>query len=103
MEQPYPPLQPTAPPTSTMAIISLIGGITGLTILPVLGSLAGVIFGHIAKNEIKKSGGTIGGNSMATWGLVLGYIALGLALCGCIIFAGIMIWSLTQGKSSFSY
>ena len=82
---PMPPSAPipasSAPPTSTMAIISLIGGITGFTILPMLGSLAGIIFGHIAKSEIKKSGGTIGGNGMATAGLIMGYVTLGLGLC----------------------
>jgi hypothetical protein len=102
-EQYNTPLPPVGPRNSTMAIISLIGGIAGLTVLPVLGSLAGIIFGHIAKNEIKKSGGMIGGNGMATWGLVLGYIAIGLAVCGCIVYAGFMIWAIIQGNSSYSY
>lgn len=81
-----PPLPTAAPRTSTMAIISLIGGITGLTLLPVLGSLAGIIFGHIAKNEIKKSDGTIGGNGMATAGLIMGYIAIGLWCIACVAY-----------------
>jgi hypothetical protein len=93
MTQSSTPLPPTGPRTSTNAIISLIGGITGLTILPTIGSLAGVIFGHIAKKEIKNSGGTVGGNGLATWGLVLGYIGLSFGLCACIIvilsFAGL--------------
>lgn len=87
MNQVPPPLPPEGPRTSTNAIISLIGGIAGWTILPTIGSLLGVIFGHIAKKEIKNSGGTVTGNGLATWGLVLGYIALGLTVCGCIVVA----------------
>jgi hypothetical protein len=64
-----------------MAIISLIGGIAGWTILPFIGALAGIIFGHIAKGEIKKSGGMITGNGLATAGLILGYLSIALGLC----------------------
>lgn len=93
MNQPYPPLQ-SVTRTSSMAIISLVGGITGWTVLPFLGSLAAIIFGHLAKSEIKKSGGMLTGNGMATAGLVLGYIALALGLCaicvGILAFAGMI-------------
>jgi hypothetical protein len=92
---PYQPA-PAGPKTSTMAIISLIGGITGITILPILGSLAGIIFGHIAKSEIKKSGGTIGGNGMATAGLIMGYVEIGLGLCAICVYAIFMIIAATS-------
>ncbi len=55
MNQGSTPLPPEGPRTSTNAIISLIGGIAGWTLLPFIGSLLGVIFGHIAKKEIKNS------------------------------------------------
>ena len=64
-----------------MAIISLIGGIAGFTLLPFLGSIAAVITGHIAQNEIKKGGGMVTGKGMATAGLVLGYLAIVGGLC----------------------
>ena len=38
-----------------------------------LGGILAVIFGHVAKNEIKKSGGQISGDGLATAGLILGY------------------------------
>jgi hypothetical protein len=84
---PQPVQMPLAPPkpNSTMAIISLIAGITGWTILPLFGSLVAVITGHLAKSEIKKSMGTLGGSGMATAGLVLGYLILALGLCICVI------------------
>jgi hypothetical protein len=69
-----------------MAIISLVGGITGWTILPFLGSIAAIVFGHIAKNEIKKGGGMLTGNGMATAGLILGYLSIALGICLVCVF-----------------
>lgn len=86
-------------PNSTMAIVSLIMGILGWTFLPTIGSIIAVITGHIAKSEIKNSGGTLGGNGMATTGLVLGYLGLAITLCACLFLfvilplLGYSIWS----------
>ena len=60
--------------TSTYAIISLVAGILGWTLLPVLGSLGAIIFGHMARAEIRRSAGTIGGDGLAIGGLVLGWL-----------------------------
>lgn len=80
MNQPYAQLPPTR--TSTAAIISLIAGILGFVqILPVIGPIGAVVAGHIAKSEIKKSGGMVAGNGMATTGLILGYFMLVVSLC----------------------
>ena len=86
MNQQYTPPPPAGPPTSSMAIISLIGGIAGWTILPFLGSIAAIICGHIAKSEIKKSAGAIGGNGMATAGLILGYVSIAFGVCLICVF-----------------
>jgi hypothetical protein len=84
MNQPYAQLPTTR--TSTAAIISLITGILGFVqILPVIGPIAAIISGHMAKSEIKKSGGMVTGNGMATAGLILGYLMLVTGIClGCI-------------------
>ena len=81
--------------TSTNAIISLIAGIAGWTILPILGAIVAIICGHIAKNEIRKSGGALGGNGMATAGLVMGYIMVGLFACICIAVAVMLALGMT--------
>ena len=73
-----PYIPPVMPHNSTMAIVSLISGIVSWFLLPFIAAIVAVITGHMAKNEIKKSGGMITGNGMATAGLVLGYIQLGL-------------------------
>ena len=74
-------------PNSTLAIVSLVAGILGFSFVPLLGSIAAVITGHMAKSEIKKSAGSLGGNGMATAGLILGYLAIGLGLCVIAAFA----------------
>ena len=82
----YPYQQPTPPqPNSTMAIVSLVSGILGWSFIPLLGSLIAIITGHMAKKEIRESAGALGGDGLATAGLILGYIAIGLTICGCLI------------------
>jgi len=84
-QQPYQQIPPPTP-NSTLATISMIAGILGWTIAPLLGSLAAIITGHMAKREIRDSMGQLGGDGMATAGLVMGYLALIPAvLCICVI------------------
>ena len=86
MAQEYPQLPP-APQSSTLAIVSLISGIVSWFALPVLGGIVAIITGHMGKNEIKNSGGMIGGEGMATAGLILGYVNIAVwILCACISF-----------------
>jgi len=56
--------------------------------LPVIAAIAAIITGHLAKKEIKESGGMIKGAGMATAGLILGYIQIALIVLSiCAIFA----------------
>jgi len=58
------------PRTSTMAIVSLITGILAYVMLPFVGAIAAVITGHLAKKEIRESGGLAsdaGGYWRAEW------------------------------------
>jgi hypothetical protein len=89
MDQQYTPVPPVQT-TSTLAIISLVSGIVSWFILPFIAAVAAVITGHMAKTEIKKSSGMLGGNGLATAGLILGYVQLGLGLCICVV-VGVML------------
>jgi hypothetical protein len=83
-----------APQTSTNATISLIAGILGLTFLPTIGSIVAVITGMSARKEIRAaqaSGMTMGGEGMATAGLVMGWIGIGLSVLACCILALVFI------------
>jgi hypothetical protein len=75
----YPPYGP--PPverTNGMAIASLVIALTGA------GALLAVIFGHIARSQIKRGGER--GAGMALAGLIIGYIGIGLSLAVSIAF-----------------
>jgi hypothetical protein len=82
-QQPRPPeFQPVAPAPG-VAIASLILSIAGLLLFPIVCSLAGLVLGYKARDEIARSGGSLGGSGLATAGIVLGWI--GLALYGALI------------------
>lgn len=77
--------------TSALAITSLVTGILGWTFLPLLGSLAAIITGHMARAEIRRSNGQLDGDGMAIAGLVLGWVVLAigvLALVAVLLFFG---------------
>jgi len=80
---------------SSTAIISLITGILGLTLLPGIGSIIAIVTGMMARKEIRtaqNTGVTIGGNGMATAGLVMGWLGIGLGACVCCIVAVTLIF-----------
>jgi hypothetical protein len=77
------------PQTSTLAVVCLVTGIATWVIVPVLGAIIAVITGHMARNEVRASAGRISGDGLATAGLVLGYLQLGviaLSICLAIVF-----------------
>jgi hypothetical protein len=91
--QPY--QAPPAKPTSNLALASLILGILGWTIIPTIGSIAAIITGHMAKNEIKSSMGALGGDGMATAGLVLGYANIAIGVCVCLVVFAMLALGMT--------
>lgn len=66
-----------APPQNTLALLSLIMSLVGLATSG-LTAIGGIILGHIAKSQIKRTGET--GDNLATWGLIIGYVIIGLAV-----------------------
>lgn len=72
----YPPAQPNR--TNGLAIASLVSSF--------FISLLGIILGHIALNQIKRTGE--GGRGLAIAGLIIGYIGLVLGIIFFISFMG---------------
>ncbi|HEX9069086.1 MAG TPA: DUF4190 domain-containing protein [Ktedonobacterales bacterium] len=101
--QPYygsyaPAAGPMPAGNSGYAIASLVLSILGLVaVLPLIGSILGIIFGHLSLNEIKNSNGQLEGRGMAIAGLVIGYgaLALGLLLICAIIAIALISSSAT--------
>ncbi len=95
----YPPVP--SRPNNTMAVVSLVAGICGLTVLFFVGSIVAVITGMMAKKEIARTGEE--GSSLATWGVVLGWIGIGLGVLiglAFLLFWGAMIAAI--GSTSYS-
>ncbi len=98
----YPPAYPSAvPQTSTLAIVSLVSGIGAWVILPFIGAIVAVITGHMARNQIRESGGQLTGDGLATAGLVLGYLQIGLTVLAVCALACFLTFAIaTSGPST---
>jgi hypothetical protein len=78
------------PRTNVLAIMSLIASILGaIWVLPVIGSVAGIIMGHIASKQIPQTGE--GGKGLATAGTIVGYIGGGLAVLAILAIVAISV------------
>ena len=92
-EQPAYPTYAYAQPgprNNVLALVSLVASCVG--IIFGLGAIAGVITGHIALSQIKRTGE--GGRPMALAGVIIGYCLIGiggLAVIGYIIFLVVII------------
>ena len=75
--------------TNSLAVASLLLGIFSL--FPPFGILA-VIFGHVARSQIRKSAGRQKGAGMALAGLILAYLALGFVLFVIFIVLPALNW-----------
>jgi hypothetical protein len=73
-------------PTSTLAIVSLVAGILGFTALPMLGTIVALVTGYMARGETRATPPRAGGDGLATAGIVMGYIQLGLTVIGLCCF-----------------
>lgn len=72
--------------SSSTAMISLISGIASFFVVPLLGAIVAVITGNMAKKEIRQSGGRLTGEDMAKWGVILGWVNIGLSIAGfCLV------------------
>ncbi|RUL83430.1 DUF4190 domain-containing protein [Tautonia sociabilis] len=83
--------------TEKLAVVSLAAGILGF-FFPVVGPVTAIVSGHVARDEIKKSRGRLGGDAMARTGLILGYIWIGLMVAA--VGLGFAYFSARQGSST---
>jgi hypothetical protein len=80
---------------NTLAVLSLIFSLLSYCALPVVGAIAGVICGYLARREIEQTGED--GAAAATAGIILGWVHIGLvvllAVLGVVLAVGSM-WAL---------
>src|SRR5438552_15386896 len=87
---PPPPVPQPVARTSPVAIWTLVLAILSFTCGWLFTAIPAVICGRIARSEIRKSGGALGGMGIATAGLILGYIALVLGVMGIPLLVSII-------------
>ena len=78
-------------PTSTLATISMIAGILGFLMLPVIGSIVAIWTGYEARKETRSVPPKATGDGMATAGIVMGWIQIGLfvvSICCLVAYFG---------------
>jgi hypothetical protein len=79
----------------------MILGILSLTCFSALTGIPAVILGHLSKANIRKSGGRLGGDGMATAGLVTGYTSVALLpIVLAIIIPNLMHSSMAANESA---
>jgi hypothetical protein len=84
MDQPNYPQSVNEPalPTSTLALISLIAGILGFTAVPLLGGIVALFTGYAARKETRAVPPKFSGDGLATAGIIMGWIQVGLTVVG---------------------
>lgn len=85
---------PAQPKTNTLAIVSLISSIAGLIIVPFIGSLVGVITGHLSLSQLKSSAES--GRGMALAGTIVGWVGLALTIIGIIVLVAAWGWLISN-------
>jgi hypothetical protein len=94
-ENPTPVYQNPIPPMykrdSSLAVASLVCGLAAWCVFPVLGAIAAVITGHLAKKEIRESAGSLSGDGMAIAGLILGYTQIGFVILAIFCVATLIV------------
>ena len=89
-------------PTSTLAMVSLVAGILGFTMLPVVGGVVAILTGYAARKETRAVPPLMGGDGLATAGIVMGWIQAGLAVIGVCCFITYFVFILGAVGWSFN-
>ena len=85
--------QPAAGKTNTLAIVSLVASLIGL--VSGVGFIVGIICGHLALSQIKKTGEE--GRGLAIAGLIIGYVGILISIILTIVFIALFATLATDG------
>jgi competence protein ComGC len=93
----------TPPPvakTAGMATTSLVLGVLSFVCFGPLTGIPAIICGHMARNKIRHSGGTLTGEGMALAGLITGYVNLALMIFLIPLLAAIAIPNFVKARTT---
>jgi uncharacterized membrane protein len=77
--------------TSSTAVLSLVFGIASYFVVPLLGAIAAIIMGHLARKEIRENPDQITGEGFARWGLILGWINVAISIFGLCLAVFVLL------------
>jgi hypothetical protein len=87
-------------PNSTLAIVSLVSALLGFTFVPIIGGIVALVTGYMARNETRSIPPKASGDGMATAGIIMGWVQLGLLIvgvcCGIAAFVFFLGWTTTS-------
>ena len=89
-----------ARPTANEAIWALVLGIGSFVLCGIFAAIPAIIVGNNAKKKIAASGGAYAGEGMATAGIVLGWIQVGLTVLVGGLFIILVIVGAANGNSN---
>ena len=81
-------------PSSTLAIVSLVSALLGFTFLPGVGSIVALITGYMARSETRSIPPKASGDGMATAGIILGWVQIGLLIIGICCTIAFLVFSI---------
>lgn len=85
---------------SGLGIASLALGILSFMCLPIIGAVFAVVFGFLARGQIKRSAGSLRGKGMGTAGIVLGIVNLAILIILAAIFIPLVIFSVGKTETA---
>ncbi|MBI5840772.1 MAG: DUF4190 domain-containing protein [Chloroflexi bacterium] len=83
---------PTSLPTSVLAIVSLVAGILGFGVFPLIGSIAAIVTGYLARQETRSVPPRASGDGMATAGIIMGIVQLVLGILAVCCFIAYFVF-----------
>jgi magnesium-transporting ATPase (P-type) len=81
-------------PSSTLALVSLVAGILGFTLFPFIASIVAIWAGYAARKETRSVPPKASGDGLATAGIVMGWIQVGLtvvSICCLAVYFIVMV------------
>ncbi|HMF89693.1 MAG TPA: DUF4190 domain-containing protein [Candidatus Angelobacter sp.] len=88
---------PVPAQTEDKAVISLVLGILSIVSLSILAGIPAIILGRMSKRNIRASAGQLGGDGLATAGIVMGWISVVLAVVFLLVII-LMLAYLTPAR-----
>jgi hypothetical protein len=82
-----------APPTAAKATTSLVLGVVSLVLCGLFAGIPAIVVGFLARAEIRRSGGRLGGDGLALAGIVTGI----LGTLWSLVLAALLIFGLAVG------